>query len=100
MTGSIVLINGSVIAWSLQIQKTVTLSVIESEYSSITKVCCKILFIREILLFMGVVVEYSIIVHIDNVGAILLSDNTSASQRKNINTYVTTLYVTTLRTEQ
>ena len=39
------------------------------------EVCCEILFISAILLFMGVYVEYTIIVHIDNVGAILLSEN-------------------------
>ena len=36
VTGYIVLINGAVIAWSPQSQKTVTLYVTESEYSSIT----------------------------------------------------------------
>ena len=37
--------------------------------------------ISEILLFMGVVVEYPIIVHIDNVGAIFLSEKTSEYQQ-------------------
>ena len=40
----------------------------------------KILFVGVILLFMGVVVEYTIIVYIDNVGSILLSVNTLVSQ--------------------
>ena len=62
MTGYIVLINGAVMAWCSQSQKTVTLSVTEAEYSAITDVCCEILFMRVILLFMGVVVEYQIIV--------------------------------------
>ena len=81
MTGYIVLINGAVIAWRFQSQKTVTLSITEAEYSAIVKVCCKILFICAILLFMRVFVEYPIIVHVDNVEAIFLSENTSASQR-------------------
>ena len=34
-----------------------------------------------ILLFIGVVVEYPIIVHVDSVGAIFLSENTLVSQR-------------------
>ena len=38
-----VLINIAVITWISGIQKTVTLSFTESEYSEITEVCCKIL---------------------------------------------------------
>ena len=57
ITGYIVLINGAIITCHFQIQKTVTLSVIEAEYSEITELCCKILFVRAILLFMGAVVE-------------------------------------------
>ena len=72
----IVLINVSVVTWSFRSQKTVTLSVTEAKYSAITDVCCEILFIWAVLLFMGVVVKYHITVHVDNVGDILLSDNT------------------------
>ena len=72
VTGYIVLINGAVIAWRFQSQKTVTLSITEAEYSTITEVCCEILFIRDILLFMRFVVEYTIIVHVDNIGEIFL----------------------------
>ena len=32
---------------------------------------------------MGVVIKYPIAVHVDNVGDIFLSDNTSGSQRRN-----------------
>ena len=34
-------------------------------------------------MFVGVVVEYPITVHVDNVGAVFLPDNTSVPQRKN-----------------
>ena len=81
VTGYIFLINGVVIACSLQIQKTVPLSVTEAEYSSITEVRCEILFPHDILLLMGVVVEYPITVHVDNTGYIFLLENTSVSQR-------------------
>ena len=68
------------ISWSLQSHKIITLSIIESVYSEITEICCKILFVHEILLFMGVVVEYPITMYIDNVGAIFLLKDTSVSQ--------------------
>ena len=77
VTGYIVLINKEVIAWRLQNQKTVTLSVIEAKYSTIMEVYCKILFFHAILLFMRVVVEYPITIYVDNIGAIFLSENTS-----------------------
>ena len=71
--GYIVLINGAFIAWCSLSHKTVTLFVTEPEYSEITEVCCEILFICVILWFMGVVVEYPIIMHVDKVRAIFLS---------------------------
>ena len=83
MAGYSVLLNGVFIEWCLKIQKMFTLSVTESEYSKITDLCCEILFICVVLFFMGVVVKYSIIVHVDNVGDIVLSDNTLVFQQKN-----------------
>ena len=65
VTGYIVLNNGAVITFHSQIQKTVTLSVTEAEYSSIMKVYFKILFFHVILLFIGVVVEYPISVTLE-----------------------------------
>ena len=81
VTGYIFLINRAVIDWRSRIQKTVTLSVTEAEYSEITYVCCEILFDRNILFYMGIVVDYLITVHVDNVGAIFMSENTSVSQQ-------------------
>ena len=81
VTGYIFLINREVIACSVLIKKTVTLSITDAEYSVITDLCCKILFVCVILLFMVVVVEYPITMHVDNVGDIFLSENTSVSQQ-------------------
>ena len=43
--------------------------------------CCEILLVRAILLFIRVFVEFPITVHVDNVGVILLSENTLVSRR-------------------
>ena len=80
MAGYICLINKAVIDWNFRSQETVTLSVIESEYLEITEVCCKILFVSAVLLFIGVVVEYPITVHVEQFGYIFLLDNTSVPQ--------------------
>ena len=45
------------------------------------KLCCKKLFFYDILLFMGVVVKYPITLPVDNVGSILLLDNTLVYQQ-------------------
>ena len=55
VTGYIVIINGVVIAWHWISQKIVALSIIESEYSETTEICCKILFSHAFLLLTGVV---------------------------------------------
>ena len=47
VTGYIVIINGVDIDWHSRRHKTVTLSVTETKWSEITKVCCKILFVHE-----------------------------------------------------
>ena len=71
-------------AWHSQSHKIVALSVTKSEYSAIMEVYCKILFVHVVLLVIEVVVECPINVHIDNVGAIFLSENTSVSQQTKI----------------
>ena len=58
--------NRVVIPWCLRTQKIVTLLVTEGKYSEIMGVCYKIISICEVLLFMGFVVEYHIILHVDN----------------------------------
>ena len=73
VTGYLILTNGVEIAYHFKTHETITLSVTEYEYSSVTVVCPEILFICTILFFVVVVVEYHIYVHIDNVWAIFLS---------------------------
>ena len=54
----------------------VTLSVTEAEYPEIKEVCCEILFVCAIFIFIGVFFKYFITTYIDSVGAIWLFDNT------------------------
>ena len=61
----------------------ITLSVTEDEYSKITEVFWEILFIRAVLFFILLVLEYPIIVHIDNVVGIFPLHNTLVYQQKN-----------------
>ena len=46
-----------------------------------SKVCTKIIFIKKILEFLGINIEFPITVHCNNVGAIFLANNAKNSQR-------------------
>ena len=63
------------------------LSSTAAEYYGISDVVTELLFIKSLLEFMGVKVQLPIIVRVDNIGAIYLSDNASSSTRtKHIDT--------------
>ena len=54
---------------------------------AVSEVCTELMFIRLILMFLGIQVKLPIVVHCDNVGAIFLSYNAKISQRtKHIDT--------------
>ena len=54
----------------------------EAEYVAVIEVCAEIIFIKQLLEFLGVNVEYPITVRCNNVGAIFLSYNAKNSNRK------------------
>ena len=47
------MIGGVVVSWRSQIQKTVTLSVIEAKYIAVAEVCTEILYVCTVLEFMA-----------------------------------------------
>jgi hypothetical protein len=81
VTGYIIYLIGAAIAWKSRGQKSVSLSSTEAEYISISEVCTDIMFIKGILEFLGIKVELPIIVHVDNIGAIYMSNNATTSTR-------------------
>ena len=58
-----------------------TLSSTESEYHALSELCSEIIFVKQILEFVQVEVEYPIIVRVDNVGAMFLANNPVLRQR-------------------
>lgn len=58
-----------------------TLSSTEAEYVAVSEVCTEIIFIKQILEFLGIKIDFPITVHCDNVGAIFLANNAKNSQR-------------------
>ena len=67
--------------------KSVVLSKTEAEYMALSEVVNKLKFIVQLLQTMNIEVELPITVHVDNVGAIWLSNNRTTSDRtKHIDT--------------
>ena len=61
--------------------KSVVLSTTEAEYMALSEVVKELKFIVQLLQTMNIEVELPITVHVDNVGAIWLSNNCTTSDR-------------------
>ena len=72
---------GIPIAWRSKGMKSVLLSTTEAEYMALSEVVKELKFIVQLLQTMNIEVELPITVHVDNVGAIWLSNNRTTSDR-------------------
>ncbi len=81
VSGFIVYLLGVPITWRSKQQKSVALSSSEAEYVSLSEAAKEIKFIYQIMMSMGLKVKTPIIVRVDNVGAIFMTENVSTSQR-------------------
>jgi hypothetical protein len=59
----------------------VTLSSTEAEYVALSNITKEVIFVKQVLETMGIGVKLPIIINVDNVGAIHLSNNHSLGQR-------------------
>ena len=81
ITGFIIYLLGVAISWKSKGQRGVTLSTTEAEYVALSEAVREIKFITQVLVSMNLPVEYPIMVHVDNVGAIFLANNKTTSDR-------------------
>ena len=79
--GYIIYVCGIPIAWRSKRMKSVVLSTTEAEYMALSEVVKELKFIVQLLQTMNIEVELPITVHVDNVGAIWLSNNHTTSDR-------------------
>jgi Reverse transcriptase (RNA-dependent DNA polymerase) len=79
--GYVIYFCGAPIAWKSKAGKSVTLSSTEAEYFALSEVTKEIIFVKQVLETMGINLVLPILVKVDNVGAIYLSNNYSLSQR-------------------
>ena len=69
------------IAWRSKGMKSVVLSTTEAEYNALSEVVKELKFIVQLLQTMNITVELPITVHVDNIGAIRLSNNRNTGDR-------------------
>jgi hypothetical protein len=81
VSGFVIYILGCLISWKSRSQKSVTLSSTEAEYVAISEMCAEIMFLKQVLEFLGIQVALPIIVRVDNVGAIYLAQNAVSGPR-------------------
>ena len=79
-TGYIVFFNGAPVAWKSKAQRSVTLSSTEAEYMALSEMVTEIVFMKQVLEFLGIKIEFPIKVRVDNVKAIYLANNFTTSQ--------------------
>ena len=80
-TGYVVFINDNVVSWNSKKQQTVALSSAESEYMAITETVKELLWLRGLLVEVGVKVVTPSIIYVDNQAAIQISKNDTHHDR-------------------
>jgi hypothetical protein len=81
VTGFIIYISNIPVSWRSKAQRGVTLSSSEAEYVAVSEVCAEVLFVKQVLEFLGIKVILPIKIMVDNIGAIFLANNYTMSQR-------------------
>ena len=81
ITGFILYLMGVPISWQSKGQKSVTLSSSEAEYVALSEAAKEIKFVYQLLTGMGMKVKLPIVVCVDNLGAVFMSENVLVSQR-------------------
>ena len=79
--GYVIYFCGIPIAWRSKGMKSVVLSTTEAEYMALSEVVKDLKVIVQLLQTMNITVELPITVHVDNVGAICLSNNRNTGDR-------------------
>lgn len=76
--------NNCLLGWGSRAQKNVTLASTEAEYVGISEIAKEIIFIKKVLEFIGIKINYPIIIHVDNMGAIYLAEGQGGKRTKHV----------------
>ena len=81
ITGFIIFLMNVPIFWKSKAQKAIALSSSEAEYYAMAEAAKEFRFIVQVLESLNIIVTKPIVVHVDNIGAIFMSENASATSR-------------------
>ena len=81
VAGFILYLMGVPISWHSKGEKSVTLSSSEAEYVALSEAAKEVKYVYQVLASMGIQVKLPIVVRVDNIGAIFMSNNVAVSQR-------------------
>ena len=80
-TGYVVLMYGYVVAWASRLQPTVALSTIEAEYIALCDVTQEVMFLRQLLTELSLVLKHPTSMMEDNKGCISFAKNNMATHK-------------------
>jgi hypothetical protein len=81
VSGFIMFLCGVPIIWRSKQQKTVALSSSEAEFVAVSEAAKEIIFVLQVLESMGIEVKTPVVVRVDNMGAIFMTENSSSGTR-------------------
>ena len=81
ITGFVIFVLGCPVCWRSRAQKSVSLSSAESEWYALSEAAKEVKFIAQLLMSMDIPVQLPIVVKVDNIGAIFMSENTTTTGR-------------------
>jgi hypothetical protein len=81
ISGYVVLLHGSPVAWSAQKQSLITLLTVEAEYIALTSLAREVLYMQALLEELYEPIKTPTIIHCDNQGAIALASNNKYHMR-------------------
>jgi hypothetical protein len=81
VTGYVIFFQGCIVSWKSKAQSCVTLSSSEAELMALSEATKEIRFIYELLKAMDIKVQLPIICRVDNVGAIFMAENVTATPK-------------------
>jgi hypothetical protein len=81
ISGYILFLMGCPLVWKSKQQSSVTLSSTEAEFVALSEAAKEIKFVTQVLESIGITVQYPVVIYVDNVAAIFMSENVTATHR-------------------
>ena len=81
IAGFVLYLNGAPISWKSKGMKSTALSSSEAEFISLSETAKEVSFVYQVMKSMGIELKLPIVIRVDNIGAIFMSENVAISNR-------------------